>query len=753
MLFRISPTDDAVKFNFRKSVKQPAAFERSLGYPAEKVKICLTVPYIFFTGAMKSKELDVMNVNTVFLSLFLSLVFGCAPAINNSPDLQKGIVLSRPERSLKVQPEKKTAVKTPSKNSAAVKTVAANSVTKPAVSEKKTVSDNKGFSAVLNEAAELCEASQKLWQNGETDKALKSLDRAYSLILSVESDDNAELIQQKEDLRLTISKRILEIYASRNTAAVGTHNAIPLIMNEYVQTEIETLTEGKCKEESFFIRAYKRSGKYRPLILEELKKAGLPEELSWLPLIESGFRVYALSNARALGLWQFIQSTGYRFGLKRDKYVDERLDPEKATKAAVAYLKELHQIFGDWTTVLAAYNCGEGRVLSTIREQNVNYLDNFWDLYEKLPEETARFVPRFMATLHIIKDPKKYGLELGEAYSPPEYETVEISKQIHLKDVAELIDMPREKLRELNPELRYSIVPGGEYRLRVPPQTGDILLSRLDDTPEETSSEELSAASEEPQVQEADASVRDDAPIFDDAPVRDDAPAREFAPVRKSAPIRAAAPVRTKKAVKTVTLKSVKAVKKAAVSVSYHKVRRGETISSIARRYRISVNTVARMNGIGKRGHLAAGKSLKIPGGSVKTVSSSEEYGRTKYRPPVSKHIVRRGDSIYNIASRYNTTPDTLKGLNNIRKAKIRIGQVLKLPVKADIKSNNKAAKVYISSSKKAAKPDLRTYRVRRGDVLMDIARRHKMEFDRFLKVNHMTQRSKIYPGQKLYVD
>ncbi len=701
-----------------------------------------------------------MNVHTVFLSLFLSLVFGCAPTLQNSSDLQKGIVLSRPERSVKVQSGKKTAVKTSSKNSAAVKTVAANSVTKPAVSEKKTVSGNKSFSAVLNEAADLCEASQKLWKSGESDKALKSLDRAYSLILSVESGDNSELIQQKEDLRLTISKRILEIYASRNTAAVGTHNEIPLIMNEYVQTEIETLTEGKRREESFFIRAYKRSGKYRPLILEELKKAGLPEELSWLPLIESGFRVYALSNARALGLWQFIQSTGYRFGLKRDKYIDERLDPEKATKAAVAYLKELHQIFGDWTTVLAAYNCGEGRVLSTIREQNVNYLDNFWDLYEKLPEETARFVPRFIATLHIINDPKKYGLELGEAYSPPEYETVEISRQIHLKDVAELIDMPREKLRELNPELRYSIVPGGEYRLRVPPQTGDILLSRLDDTPEGTPSSEELSASEEPQVQEEDASVvrddapiRDDAPVIDEAPIRDDAPVIDDAPVRKSAPVRAAAPVRTKKAAKTVTLKSVKAVKKAAVSVSYHKVRRGETISSIARRYSISVNTVARMNGIGKRGHLVAGNVIKIPGGSVRTVSRSEEYGRTKYRPPVSKHIVRRGDSIYNIASRYNTTPDTLKGLNNIRKAKIRIGQVLKLPVKADIRSNNKAAKVYISSSKKAAKLDLRTYRVRRGDVLLDIARRHKMEFDRFLKVNHMTQRSKIYPGQKLYVD
>ncbi len=659
-----------------------------------------------------------MNVQTVFLSLFLSLVCGCAQTLHDSPALQKGIVLSRPGHSgsVKVPLKNSAAVKTPLKNSIAAKTVVA--AAKPAGSEKvstvsETKSENKDVQALLNEAADFCEASQKLWQNGESDKALETLDRAYSLILSVRTDDNPELIQQKEDLRLTISKRILEIYASRNTAAAGTHNAIPLIMNDYVRTEIETLTEGKCKEESFFLRAYKRSGKYRPLIVEELKKEGLPEELSWLPLIESGFRVYALSNARALGLWQFIQSTGSRFGLKRDKYVDERLDPEKATKAAVAYLKELHRIFGDWSTVLAAYNCGEGRVLGIIREQNVNYLDNFWDLYEKLPEETARYVPRFMATLHIIKNPEKYGLELGEPYSPPEYETVELSKQVHLKDIAEMIDMPREKLRELNPELRYSIVPDGEYQLRVPPQTGDILLAKLDDMPETSSPDELSASEE--------------------------------TPAREPATVRAAAPVRTKKTVKAEAVKSVKAVKTPAVSVSSHKVRRGETVSGIARRYRISVNTLARMNGIGKRSRLAAGKVLKIPGGRITAASRSEEYGKTKYRPPVTKHIVKRGDSLYNIASRYDTTPDALKGLNNIRKAKIQIGQVLKLPVKARISSS--------SNNKKAAKVDLKTYRVRRGDALSDIARRHKMDLDRFLKVNHMTQRSKIYPGQKLYVD
>ena len=119
------------------------------------------------------------------------------------------------------------------------------------------------------------------------------------------------------------------------------------------------------------------------------------------------FKINAYSRARALGLWQFIPSTGYKFGLSRDEWIDERMDVEKSTQAAIAYLKELHNMFGDWLTVLAAYNCGEGKVLRVISRQNINYLDGFWDLYRQLPHETARYVPRFLATLHIVKEPAK----------------------------------------------------------------------------------------------------------------------------------------------------------------------------------------------------------------------------------------------------------------------------------------------------------------------------------------------------------
>ncbi|MBW1669185.1 MAG: LysM peptidoglycan-binding domain-containing protein [Deltaproteobacteria bacterium] len=333
---------------------------------------------------------------------------------------------------------------------------------------------------LLDSALEFCQASNDFWEHGNLDDALDALDKAYSLILKVNTDDDPELLQQKEDLRFTISKRIIEIYASRFTVANGSHKAIPLVMNKHVQRALDLY---KGRERAFFLDAYRRSGRYRPMILKALREAGLPEELSWLPLIESGFKIRAMSRARALGLWQFIASTGYKYGLKRDRWVDERMNPEKSTQAAIAYLKELHRIFGDWTTVLAAYNCGERRVLNLIRHQRIDYLDHFWDLYERLPRETAFYVPRFMAVLQIINNPEVYGFVLPPVEKPIETETVTINKQVHLKTIAKRLNMDYKQLRDMNAELRQYCTPKEPYSLKVPVGKGEILLAKLNDMP------------------------------------------------------------------------------------------------------------------------------------------------------------------------------------------------------------------------------------------------------------------------------
>ncbi|NPV84212.1 MAG: LysM peptidoglycan-binding domain-containing protein, partial [Candidatus Aminicenantes bacterium] len=241
---------------------------------------------------------------------------------------------------------------------------------------------------------------------------------------------------------------------------------IPLVENNWVEREIKGF---QTVEKKFFEEAYRRAGLYRPMIMEELKKAGLPEELSWLPLIESGYKPRALSRARALGLWQFIASTGYRYGLKRDKFIDERMDPVKSTRAAIRYLQELHDFFGDWSTAIAAYNCGEIRVQNVIRAQKIDYLDNFWDLFANLPYETARYVPRFIATLLIIENPEKYGFSLPQPEPALAYETVIIQKPTRLSQLASRLGLNQDLLVQLNPELRHDSTPNYEYELRVPP--------------------------------------------------------------------------------------------------------------------------------------------------------------------------------------------------------------------------------------------------------------------------------------------
>ena len=512
--------------------------------------------------------------------------------------------------------------------------------------------------SLLDEALDFCQAAQDFWQKGELENALEALDQAYSLILKIDSPDiKSELIQQKEDLRLIISRRILEIYASRNIVANGKHNAIPLLVNKYIQAEIDLFTTGR--EKKFFIDSYRRSGRYRDYIVSELRKAGVPEELSWLPLIESGFKVKALSRARALGLWQFIPSTGFKFGLKRDVFIDERLDPEKSTQAAITYLKELHQIFGDWTTALAAYNCGEGRVLRVIRGQNVNYLDDFWDLFERLPFETARYVPRFLATLHVLNNKERYGLDAVTVDPPFQFEISTVAKQMHLRDIANTIGMDMAGLTELNPELRYKILPRERYQLRVPTGKAEELLAKLDDIP----------ISSRPR------------PAYVN-----------------------------------------------------HRVRAGESLSTIAHRYRTSVNSIARANNIHRHNFIVAGQRLKIPQGR-----SYQPPAQTivPEKPPAN-HKVRSGNSLWNIAKRYGTTTKDIQELNKLNSTTLHIGQILHIPGHIE---------------EGPPSEELKTYQVKHGDSPFKISQKFKMPLEQFLRINRLTPRSKIYPGQKLYIE
>lgn len=466
----------------------------------------------------------------------------------------------------------------------------------PDISER--AGNNGSGQYLLDSALDLINSSQEFWAEEEQDKAVTALDEAYTLVARVNTDDNPQLFQQKEDLRFMISRRILEIYASRYTATNGNYNEIPLTLNEYVEKEIQRF-QGFARRD--FTESYRRSGRYIPMILRALKEAGLPEDLAWLPLIESGFKVHALSSARALGMWQFIASTGQKFGLKRDTWIDERIDPEKSTAAAIAYLKELHQIFGDWTTVLAAYNCGEGAVLRKIRSQKINYLDNFWDLFQMLPYETARYVPRFLATLHILKDPAGYGFDLGETDSPVEYETITIEKPVRLSAVAQVIAVPEVELSSLNPELRHQSTPPAEYALKVPLGKTEILLARLDDIP-------------------------------------------DWSPP----------------------------------TYATHRVRRGESLSVIARRYGTSVSRIALANNIREKDIIRVDQTLKIP---LRGATDGSEYAALRADLlPGGRYRVQKGDTLWLIAQKFKTNTKRIQQVNGLTDTLLSIGQILIIP-------------------------------------------------------------------------
>jgi membrane-bound lytic murein transglycosylase D len=340
----------------------------------------------------------------------------------------------------------------------------------------KAPQDKDETTVSLDAALKLYEDAKQAKEAGDLVSALRMLDEAYGLILKAKIPADSPLLQDKDNLRLLIAQRIQEIYAVRRNPVNGNEKAIPLVRNKWVDYEISLFTGVERKA---FEEAYRRSGLYREWIQSELRKEGMPEELCWLPVIESWFQPRALSYARALGMWQFIASTGYIYGLAQDRFVDDRMDPFKSTKAAVKFLQQLHSFFGDWLSALAAYNCGEGAVQRAIATQNINYLDNFWDLFQRLPNQTARFVPRFIATVSIIKDPAKYGMTLPEPLPPLAFDLAKINKPTKISTLAKALGIETSDLTSLNPELRQDLTPDREYDLRVPVGYGDKALQAI----------------------------------------------------------------------------------------------------------------------------------------------------------------------------------------------------------------------------------------------------------------------------------
>jgi len=229
-----------------------------------------------------------------------------------------------------------------------------------------------------------------------------------------------------------------------------------------------------------------RSGRYLDLMKEILKEKDVPEEIVFLPLIESGFNPYAYSPARAVGCWQFIASTAKKYGLKINWWRDERRDPVKSTEAAADYLKDLYEMFGSWNLAMAAYNAGEGKILKALNKTNT---DDYWELLNTrhIKNETKNYVPKFIAASLIANSPQNFGFEDLEYHPPLNYDRVTISSPVDLEVIADCAETTVKTVKELNPELRRWCTPPdvSEYSLRIPAGKKEIFLKNLSQVPEE----------------------------------------------------------------------------------------------------------------------------------------------------------------------------------------------------------------------------------------------------------------------------
>lgn len=410
--------------------------------------------------------------------------------------------------------------------------------------------------------------------------------------------------------------------AVRDDLATTSHD-IPIPLNDRVLRFVE-LFQGRLR--GFLTEGLTRGATYLPMIQTVFREEGLPLDLGFVPLVESAFKVSALSRASARGVWQFMRGTGMENGLAHDWYVDERADPEKATRAAARYLKTLYTMFGDWHLALASYNGGPGRVQRAVKKSG---LDDFWTLTETsrhLPRETRDYVPMILAAAIIAKNPAQYGFEVPTA-TPFASDVVTVSRPVDLRRVAEWAGVPADDIRALNPELRRWTTPirAKEYQLRVPVGSLSSVVDGFAGAgPDDAASlqwytvkkgESLPTIARRLRVSRADLA---DANYLSSGArvvpgqrlVVPRAPAAALLASRGAeAPVETAAaepaPRETRAARSTPRAARAEAVR------TVYRVRQGDTLFSIARRHGVSIDDLRKWNGL-KGSALSIGDTLEI---------------------------------------------------------------------------------------------------------------------------------------------
>lgn len=363
---------------------------------------------------------------------------------------------------------------------------------------------------------------------------------------------------------------------------------------------------------------------YMPIFEEIFDKYELPLELKAMAIIESALNPVAVSKANAKGMWQFMYATAKMYDLRIDSFVDERLDPVKSANAAAQYLKDAYDIYGDWNLAIASYNCGAGNVNKAIRRSGGNR--QFWDIYPFLPRETRGYVPAFVGALYTMRYYKEHGIKPEAVEMPAHVDTFKINKMVHFKQINELVGVPVDVIKNLNPQYMHQIIPGNEreYILRLPYNYTNDFIAHEDSLHNYKASE-------------------------------------FFNPV---------------------TLKKIKDGTDGERIV--YKVKSGDYLGKIASRHRCTVAQIKRWNNL-RSNNIRVGQRLVIYRGGHGPVSTSSAQTASKASTAshnsteTSTYTVRSGDTLSAIAEKFGTTVSQLKSLNNLSSNRINVGQKLKV--------------------------------------------------------------------------
>ena len=589
---------------------------------------------------------------------------------------------------------------------------------------------------LLEAANEAFAAANAAQEGGNRDEAYRQYLVMMELLLESDLDPTVFYNLRDEFGRiLNMSTRLARTY-ERTQPSAWTQEVVELALrselefpnplNDRVLAEIEKI-RGIYPES--FQAGLDRSSKYLPYIREELRKAGLPEDLAWLAMVESQFTPRINSRVGAGGMWQFMKSTGRRYDLSSDNYVDDRYDWRKSTTAAIAYLAELYEIFdGNWPLAISAYNQGESGLERAIASNGGDR--NLWSLLEtppaanRIPRETKRFYPKLLASIIVATSPEKYGFE-SRPQSEERTELTPVKGHYSLRDIEKESGLSKGTLTQLNPHFVHGRTPPGRSEeIAVPVNMRTRVAAAITRLPE------IQAANH---TVEAGQTLSGIASLYR-VSVRD---------LQSLNNIRSARRLQIGQRLVIPGMGASgprRGISQEAGGRKVYTVSGGDSLSLIASRHRVSINDLQAWNGLGRNTRIHIGDRLYVSAG--RPVATGAALG------DAVEYTVRAGDYPAKIAKSYNVSlKDFLawNGLNN--RSTIRVGQKLKV-------YNVTTAKATFSESRRKAPAGVSgTHTVRSGENASVIAQKNRIRTRDLLAWNGMNSRTVLQVGDVLYID